>query len=901
VSGQNPVHIVCKLNGAPVLSYDDSSAERILYGQTGMGTYRDTGATRGDDWTAGALGGGNPSAIYFSSNPSIATVDASGHVTGVAVGDCDITVFSRGLSTTVRATVNSSSDLPHFGKDGSVLTAYDPEKSYLMRSWFFAGRGQLSAYPNAIQDYRDGGANTWEEGIYFSPVVGESQAGWISRINGHYDALTAFAKKSGLNMLGTGDGMARLNIDLYKSTGGIWRTWVPDPVAYAFTKARDAGFVAGVEMVDEVSFAHGNTPFPNGLVNSSGPFTQIVCTATTPPNSVCTVHWTSFSSNGANVFIISGATSDLDLNSPTGSLYSIASVIDANRYTFNARNVGTRTFDASSDPALQIEMLASEWVGNDYVRMNAFSTLMNIINSVPNRPKITWPVPSASDQISRRNWLGDPNVSDYMTIFWAAASRRTPWGQTVPEVIGNMRSHYREFYSVAQRDKPWTMITPAAGPMYKIGGTLKSLARISGGLAVFSVPHEVSTLIPGTTRIRVSGNSDVNGDFYVTAIPSATTMSLAYKNPIHKGTGFGGTASFETGHVFNVISFDVPPTGDPILAINDPGGCPLPNLLHKRFILSGSSVPILNREWYFARPSGGSCSHTGLVREVPDGTGTGGSAYVIASNAYVAGRNLLIVSGVAPRAVLAGYFYPILQGAAGVRMYGLSNQDPDQDIGASSSFQNEPLSGDGINYNASPRYTANGMRTRWASLVGPMRLTGLLEKYLLQPRLHAPDYGPQLLCTVRQGDYGRLLACMNQTEGIVNRTFSLGPYSNGTTITRYRVTENGVTTHTLPGPDDPITMEPAEVVIYVMPVSEDGPLDIHTDHKKAAVPLAMKTVVEWSYDPTLLNGQGSRVLCTDQCKLPIDTRLGPVSYRYHYLNSANQILATSDVMVIVKK
>ena len=261
-----------------------------------------------------------------------------------------------------------------------------------------------------------------------------------------------------------------------------------------------------------------------------------------------------------------------------------------------------------------------------------------------------------------------------------------------------------------------------------------------------------------------------------------------------------------------------------------------------------------------------------------------------------------MVSGVSPRAVFAGYFYPILQGAAGVRVYGLSNLDPDQDIyDASRWFQDEPVSGDGINYNSSPRYTANGMRARWASLVAPMRLTGLLEKYLMQPRLHAPHYGSQSLRTVRQGDYGRLLACMNQTEGIVNRTFSLSPYSNGTTITRYRLTENGVTTHTLSGPDDPITMEPAEVVIYVMPVSEDGPVEIHTDHKKAAVPRAMKTVVEWAYDPALLNGQGSRVLCTDQCSLPVDTRLGPVSYRYHYLDSANQILATSDVMTIAKK
>jgi hypothetical protein len=290
-----------------------------------------------------------------------------------------------------------------------------------------------------------------------------------------------------------------------------------------------------------------------------------------------------------------------------------------------------------------------------------------------------------------------------------------------------------------------------------------------------------------------------------------------------------------------------------------------------------------------------------LVREVPDGTGDGGSAYVISSNAYLAGRNQLMVPAVSSSAVLAGFFFPILQGGAGVRVYGLSNLDPEDDPVASSFFQNEPVSGDGINYNSSPRYAANGMQTRWSSLVAAMRVTGFLERFLLQPRLHAPDYGPELLCTVRQGDYGHLLACLNRTEGTVNRTISLSPYSHSTTITRYRVSDNGMTTLTLSGPDDTVTMEPAEVVIYVMSVTEDVPPVVYTSHNIDDVPQATQTVVEWAYDPTLLDRQGVPVVCANQCILPVDIRMGPVSYRYHYLNSANQVLATSDVMFIPKQ
>jgi len=51
-------------------------------------------------------------------------------------------------------------------------------------------------------------------------------------------------------------------------------------------------------------------------------------------------------------------------------------------------------------------------------------------------------------------------------------------------------------------------------------------------------------------------------------------------------------------------------------------------------------------------------------------------------------------------------------------------------------------------------------------------------------------------------------------------------------------------------------MEPAEVVISVMPVNEDVPPEVHTGHNRNDV---------------------------------------------HYLNSANQVLATSDIMVIAKQ
>ncbi len=49
---------------------------------------------------------------------------------------------------------------------------------------------------------------------------------------------------------------------------------------------------------------------------------------------------------------------------------------------------------------------------------NAFPTLMQRINAVPDRPPITWPVLALSQGDQVRNWMGDPRYTDYASHFY---------------------------------------------------------------------------------------------------------------------------------------------------------------------------------------------------------------------------------------------------------------------------------------------------------------------------------------------------------------------------------------------------------------------------------------------------------------------------------------------------
>jgi hypothetical protein len=84
--------------------------------------------TGGSGWTPGFY---EIAHTDITKAPPIANTNVPAMTTGTTGGH-----FVTGLSRTVWIFINNTNTLPHFGTDGSILTAFDPLKSFYVSSIF---------------------------------------------------------------------------------------------------------------------------------------------------------------------------------------------------------------------------------------------------------------------------------------------------------------------------------------------------------------------------------------------------------------------------------------------------------------------------------------------------------------------------------------------------------------------------------------------------------------------------------------------------------------------------------------------------------------------------------------------------------------------------------------------
>jgi hypothetical protein len=196
-------------------------------------------------------------ATYASGNPAIASVDGAGVVTGGKIGITNITISASGTAMIVPVLVYSQNrGFPHFGKDGSIQTNYDPNVSMFTRSMF--GSGDMP-YDQAV----GAALNTVEVGPIENPNDGGNwrtttlskweTTGGGARL-GRYVALT---RASSLCMLTTFDDFIRSSNE---QEFIVNCPWAPDAVKFTCSKLKASGNTIGVETVDEVPW--GPTPTP---------------------------------------------------------------------------------------------------------------------------------------------------------------------------------------------------------------------------------------------------------------------------------------------------------------------------------------------------------------------------------------------------------------------------------------------------------------------------------------------------------------------------------------------------------------------------------------------------------------------------------------------------------------
>jgi hypothetical protein len=198
---------------------------------------------------------------FSTSDPRVASVDEQGKVMAIGPGVATVTIQSGPLRGSSRVVVSAALRVPHFSRDGRILTAYDSEASILVRSVFDLTAEEIGVTKGLLEGVREAAVNTLTGGLYVNPADGGARtlAEWKKDWEESWGRVEEGARKGGFSLLLAGDDVCRTPRELHDS---ITNAWSADALRWAFTRARDSKRVLGIEMVDEVTFLWGDTPKP---------------------------------------------------------------------------------------------------------------------------------------------------------------------------------------------------------------------------------------------------------------------------------------------------------------------------------------------------------------------------------------------------------------------------------------------------------------------------------------------------------------------------------------------------------------------------------------------------------------------------------------------------------------
>lgn len=230
--------------------------------------YLDTGQSqalspvaRFTDGTQSALP--SSATVYTSLNPSVATVSPSGVVTGVGYGTSIVTISALGRTALATVTIAPPTGVPHFGRDGSILTKYDPANSIFATSLFYLNGDALDSDPRLPALVAAAGINTLTTGFYQNPadggLSGLSYSQWLTGEQAILSKIINQAKKYNMSLLLTGDDIARTAKELNNT---LTNPWAPQALQAALSMVGASKRVIGVDMVDETDSVWGDNPFP---------------------------------------------------------------------------------------------------------------------------------------------------------------------------------------------------------------------------------------------------------------------------------------------------------------------------------------------------------------------------------------------------------------------------------------------------------------------------------------------------------------------------------------------------------------------------------------------------------------------------------------------------------------
>ncbi len=899
--------------------------------------------------------------------------------------------WALGPTRNLWALVDATNNLPHFGRNGTILSSYTAGQSMVMNEGFNSIDEFTVSYPIPFStQICQSGFNTIESGITGESIdgVSGSQSSFTSSQTSFVSSVAAKVSPcSSLVLFGTGDNLDRSVTALYASTRGAISTWSPSATAIIFQSLLSSPVPwIGVSWMDEIN-NWGPTPL-QGPINLGGTNGQNwlgsisasggTCTATTSniaPWSLTGQGWYIF----GNAFVIhSSATANM--NSTTGTSYT-ATNITPTGLQFTCPGVANGTYNNSNDPGLTIEPLqGGTWTGSDYVHFDGWATLVNQANGVAGRTAVAGSQAAGTNLAAVECWEGGPcgqsitvsgntvsRISDWADIYWShngASFQSSPAKVFVgaesytvspaynslisdaPAAQGGPEEGYwlRYLYGAYDPTKPLTTITQGTSALYSFDGYPVTITSIKGNVVTFSGSHQLTNFVPGLSRLWITGssNSVYNSNFFITGIISQTQLAIAYAATNSVTSGTGGTINFQNGDTLTLSSINASGQTAPMGNGTDTftySGSASDNVNRHRgqtFTVSGvteAGASYFNGTtfWYDSDNllhatdlNGSPSTSSNWFRELPaaGSTSTGGTARIVADNLLVRGRTASTVEqgGSDPRYSFLSIIEAIITRCAGHRMYKfLDNPQAYTNVGSPTAhggwtgsiaiadvavFNQTSTAGLANQHFSHPYVESSYGVPIWHAMSLASLIWSRLAKFVFQPALSSPDYGPSMDCAARSGSNGAILICGNFSNGPQTRTFALESYlQSGQSIARYVANWQGIKLTILNAAtsSDPITLQPGDAVFYAFPSAYSGEVMQPTFSVRVSdVAGATDVVIRYNYDLYNLDSAGNSFDCggTGLCTLPADGKIGTLYYRIIYRSSSGTVLATSDVQTL---
>jgi hypothetical protein len=285
--------------------------------------------------------------------------------------------------------------------------------------------------------------------------------------------------------------------------------------------------------------------------------------------------------NGASNFIITGSgDSNLDYNT-TGAPLPYHASAGSNTFTFTTPvGVGTHSYTTGANPSLQLHPFVA-WTYDasnnacpggggggtsagpcpNWIHYDVFKNIRNQTTATAGYPGITWPSPAGTGGSTISNWCGANVVSgmqmgDYCEAYWSSTVSYLPTKQTLRSVYsgeGNANVGIRSaVYPAMNTQTPLIVETNGTMVDYLLHGYPITVASCAQNTITTATPHGLFNIYPDVTRVTVSGSSGGNcdGNFYVIATPTATTIQVALANNSFSPGGTGATVAFQDGTMF---------------------------------------------------------------------------------------------------------------------------------------------------------------------------------------------------------------------------------------------------------------------------------------------------------------------------------------------------------------